>query len=232
MTIDLEDLAAGSSDTLVEKAESKILESQKDDQIEPQRVVGKQQGLSTRLAVVGIFSALALAIGYAFAFIPNVELFTMTIFLAGFLFGKRIGASVGAIASVLFTYFNPLGASQPLLYGTQITLYTLLGLLGGVFRGKKLLSEIQVDTKTVLLLAAIGATFILVFDFLATFAQYTPYIGFSLEALVPYLIMGIPYTLVHVISNIFAFCCLIPVIVSALQPLRIPVVEIPACLPK
>ena len=42
---------------------------------------------SFRVALLGIFTALAVVLGYALVFIPNIELFTLMIFLAGFIMG-------------------------------------------------------------------------------------------------------------------------------------------------
>ena len=46
---------------------------------------------SFRIVLISMFSALAIVLGYMLAYIPNIELFTLSIFLSGFILGKREG---------------------------------------------------------------------------------------------------------------------------------------------
>ena len=86
---------------------------------------------SFRVALLGIFTALAVVLGYALVFIPNIELFTLMIFLAGFIMGKRDGAIVGLMSSFIFVFFNPYGVSPLPLFAYQLVHYVLVGFLGG-----------------------------------------------------------------------------------------------------
>ena len=43
-----------------------------------------------RITLLSTFAALAVVIGYMLVFLPNIELFTLMIFLAGFILGKNI----------------------------------------------------------------------------------------------------------------------------------------------
>ncbi|MHA1733305.1 MAG: hypothetical protein ACTSU5_15265 [Promethearchaeota archaeon] len=183
---------------------------------------GEESKLSIEVAIVGIFSALCLAVGYALVFVPNVELFTMMVFLSGFLFGVYVGASVGSISSMLFAYLNPLGASHLLLYLTQVSLYTLLGAVAGFIRGKSPLDEVEMDGKHIFKFVVTGIVFVLVFDVATTVAQYLPFVGLNASALWAYLVFGAGFTAIHLISNAFSFGCLVPVIVAAVKPLKIP----------
>ena len=72
---------------------------------------------SFRIALISTFSALCIVIGYLLATIPNIELFTLTIFLSGFTLGKRDGMIIGIFSSFIFCFFNPFG-----LLGALITL--------------------------------------------------------------------------------------------------------------
>ncbi|MFX1353396.1 MAG: ECF transporter S component, partial [Promethearchaeota archaeon] len=60
-----------------------------------------------KIVLISMFSALAVVLGYALAYIPNVELFTLTIFLGGFILGKRDGLVIGLLSSLIFVFFNP-----------------------------------------------------------------------------------------------------------------------------
>ncbi len=87
---------------------------------------------SFRVALLGIFTALAVVLGYALVFIPNIELLTLMIFLSGFIMGQRDGAIVGIMSSFIFVFFNPYGVSPIPLFAYQLAHYALVGLLGGV----------------------------------------------------------------------------------------------------
>ena len=86
---------------------------------------------SFRIALISTFTALGIVLGYLLAYIPNIELFTLTVFLSGFTLGKRNGMIVGFLSSLIFCFFNPLGADLPLL-AFQLTHYSLTGLLGAL----------------------------------------------------------------------------------------------------
>ena len=59
------------------------------------------------LVVMAIFIALAIAGGLVLIAVPNVELLSATVFLAGYMLGAVRGAVVGAIAEFLYSFFNP-----------------------------------------------------------------------------------------------------------------------------
>jgi uncharacterized membrane protein len=55
-----------------------------------------------KITYSAIFIALIVGVGYALAFIPNVELVTALIFLAGVLMGWKSGIIIGGIADFCF----------------------------------------------------------------------------------------------------------------------------------
>jgi len=44
---------------------------------------------SFRISLIATFTALAIVLGYAMAYIPNIEVFTLMIFLSGFIMKKK-----------------------------------------------------------------------------------------------------------------------------------------------
>jgi len=87
---------------------------------------------SFRIVLISTFSALAIVLGYLLVYIPNIELFTLMIFLSGFILGKRDGMIVGLLSSFIFCYFNPFGASPLPLLAFQLIHYSITGLLGAL----------------------------------------------------------------------------------------------------
>ena len=65
---------------------------------------------SRLLAVVAIFTALAVGSDFALAGIPNVKLVDALVFLSAYLFGFRTGASIGVLSELIWAYATPWGA--------------------------------------------------------------------------------------------------------------------------
>ena len=76
------------------------------------------------ISFIAIFTAVTIVLGYMMAFIPNLEVFTMMIFLSGFIMSKKEGAIIGLLSSFIFTFFNPLGTSPPPLFIYQVIHYS------------------------------------------------------------------------------------------------------------
>jgi peptidoglycan/LPS O-acetylase OafA/YrhL len=88
---------------------------------------------TSRVALTAVFVALAAALGYLLAPIPNVELVTFTVFAAGTVLGRSRGAIAGGLAIGIFSGLNPHGSglSYPPLYVAQIGATAFAGFAGG-----------------------------------------------------------------------------------------------------
>ena len=65
---------------------------------------------SRSLAVIAVFTALAFGSDFALAGVPNVKLVDALVFLSAYLFGFRVGASVGIFSELIWAYASPWGA--------------------------------------------------------------------------------------------------------------------------
>lgn len=156
------------------------------------------------IARTGVFTALAVSLGYILFFIPNVELISATIFASGWLFGMSVGATVGGISFAIFSLFNPLGASLPPLFLAQVVGGILLGASGYLF--KLVLSPVSLFFK-ILLLGIVGGFLTLVYDVLTNIGGF---IAFTTEkTFFAYLISGIIFSILHIVSNILIFTILL-----------------------
>lgn len=164
-----------------------------------------------KVAQAGVFTALAVAVGYLLFYIPNVELISCAIFAAGWLFGVVVGVAVGGISYAIFSIFNPLGASLPPLFIAQILGGIITGFAGGVLRN--LISSFPVFLKIVTL-GIIGGMITLIYDVITNIGGF---IAFTTEkTFFAYLTTGIIFSLVHIFSNILLFSVLLyPVIAKA-----------------
>ena len=179
---------------------------------------------SFRISLIGTFTALSIVLGYALAYIPNIEVFTLMIFLSGFIMGKKEGTIIGLLSASIFTFFNPLGPSPPPLFIYQLVHYSLTGISGGLakdfmlnrkfFKPKEDLYVFQV----MVIFGVIGGILTFLFDILSTLFG-----GFMVSTSIDYFIasylFGIVFTTVHLIGNILVFIFLLPGLIQIIMKL-------------
>lgn len=172
-----------------------------------------------RVALISIFTALAVVVGYALVFIPNVELFTLMIFLAGFILGKRDGIVVGLMSSFIFVFFNPYGVSPLPLFSYQLAHYSLVGLCGGLTHGYLRKKEFFKPTEdlyvfpVILVFAAIGACITFTFDVITTLIIAVVFYG-TIDSFWPVYLFGLPFTIVHLVGNTLGFIFILPLLIQ------------------
>ena len=179
---------------------------------------------SYRIALLSIFSALAVVLGYMLAYLPNIELFTLMIFLSGFILGKREGLIVGLLSASIFTFFNPLGASPPPLFIYQLVHYSLTGLSGGLVKG--FLSEKEYFNpredlyvfRVMIVFGIAAAILTFTYDILST-AIGGFLVSISVEYFITTYMTGIVFTIVHFIGNILGFVFLLPGLIQLITNL-------------
>lgn len=195
------------------------------ENVEPEKINGSiwLDKISFKIALLGTFTALAVVFGYMLAYIPNIEIFTLTIFLSGFILGNRwktcwLGMVVGLFSSIIFTFFNPLGISPPLLYLYQAVHYSFTGLSGGLVRqflnGKKYFKpeEDVYRFQVILLLAFVGGIITFIYDILSTFfgaILFSQSTNLFTNFLTTY-ISGILFSTIHLIGNVLGFIFILP----------------------
>jgi len=177
-----------------------------------------------RTALIGTFTALSVVLGYLLAYIPNLEIFTLMIFLSGFVLNKRYGALIGLLSSIIFTFFNPLGPSPPPLFVYQLIHYSLTGISGGLtkdfmqnrefFKPKEDLYVYQV----MVIFGVVGGILTFLFDIFSTLFG-----GFIVSITIDYFIatylFGLVFTTVHLIGNILVFVFLLPGLIQLIMKL-------------
>jgi hypothetical protein len=169
----------------------------------------REPGSRARTAAsVGALAALTLAGGYALSGVPNVEVMTLIAFAGGWLTGVAGGAAVGVLGMTLFTSANPYGAAVPLVAAAQVISMGFVGACGGLWgrsSGRRPRSPSAIE------MAALGAGLTAVYD-LTTNAS----IGIAFSQLTPTLVAGIPFALIHIISNALLFGIAGPYLIKGL----------------
>ena len=169
---------------------------------------------SFRIALVSIFTALAVVLGYALAPLLNIELFTLTLFLSGFILGKRDGMIVGISSSFIFCFFNFFG-SDLLLLAFQLIYYTSVGLLGALthqlLRRKKFFTPDKdlYNIQVMVIFGILSGLMTFVYDIISTLV-FAISISGTIDSFLPTLIIGIPSSIIHIVGNTLGFIFILP----------------------
>jgi LytS/YehU family sensor histidine kinase len=165
------------------------------------------------VAQVGIFSALAFVGAYLFIAIPNVEIITAIIFVAGVYLGPRKGLLVGLVGQSLYSTLNPYGMSPPPLFIAQVLNRMLLGYVGGCF--PPFLKSQRRLPLVGFLLGVTGLLLTWLFDITTDFSFFFVS-GFSIEQMKTTFTLGLPFYLLHGLVNMFIFALVLPVVLRGL----------------
>lgn len=156
----------------------------------------------SNVARIAVFAALAFGVNAPFLAIPNIETFSLALFLTGVFLGKFDGLASSLLAGLIFIFFNPNGPQPVLLVGlAQVFGFILFGLAGGILR-KLILTEDH-SGKHIFLMAAAGFFLTLWYDFSTNLAFALTFGPFW-----PTLIGGLSFSIVHIVSNtvLFGLC--------------------------
>ncbi len=124
-----------------------------------------------RPARVALFAALAAAMGFLFSPIPNIELVTFSLFMAGYALGFSAGMAAAVLAVLLYFGMNPYGSSFifPPLLAAQLIAGLFISFLGSLFARVMPPSRLRGPSGRILLLpfAALAALALPIFPTLA-----------------------------------------------------------------
>jgi len=143
------------------------------------------------ISYITIFTALALGLGYLLSYIPNFELVSSTVFLAGVLFGLRSGTLVGILTYLIFGLLNPMGMSPLPLLMAQIIVGILIGSFGGLCHKKR--------WNKAHIILPIGVFITLLSDILTTSAGFLFFP--TKNSFLVYFILGLPFVIWHVFTQ-------------------------------
>ncbi len=156
---------------------------------------------SKKLAMLSIMSAAAVASNYLLIGIANIKFMDLIVFtagyvMAGYVMGPIMGASTGVMIWLIYGTLNPYGFSFPILISTMMG-EALFGLVGGVYGRSSVPSGWGIDPWAAVI--AFITTFI--YDlFTNVVSAYV--VGLPI---VVGLATGIPFMIVHVLSNSLFF---------------------------
>lgn len=159
----------------------------------------KVENFTQRTAIIAVFTAACIASNYILLGIVNVKFMDLIIFIAGYIFGPVTGASIGVLTWLIYGTLNPYGFSLPILVATASG-ETVYGIIGGILGNKRKKCN-SINLTENIKFAIIGFLLTFVYD------QYTNIIsGIMVGIPIPVvLISGIPFSIVHELSNTVFF---------------------------
>jgi len=169
-----------------------------------------------KLVRASIFTALAIGLGFSLIMVPNIELITVIVFIAGMTLGVRWGVLVGGTAEFIFSILNPFGSGLvfPPLLLSQVISMILIGAFGGIFRS--VFFHKEYSKKRIASLAITGFLLTFIFDSLTTLS-YPISVGFDFPQTFGIYLSGIGFTLLHQVSNAIIFPIVVPKVVKNLS---------------
>jgi uncharacterized membrane protein len=153
-----------------------------------------------KISIIVMMTAACIGSNYAMLGIINVKLMDVIVFITGLAFGSGIGMSVGVLSWAIYGLINPYGFVLPILIATA-TMESVYGLVGGLlgreggktFHSNPIVAGVQY--------AIVGLILTIVYD-LVTNIVFAISFGIDLRVA---LIGGLPFTLVHTVSNVGIF---------------------------
>lgn len=172
------------------------------------------------VAAAGAVMGTMVALGYALAGVPNVEVVTLTAFIGGWWLGPVRGGLAASAGEFLFSTFNPMGPALPAVLVGQITGMALTAVTGGLLRAHRarLVGRRPVPAPprraardaafSVPLFAAVGVLVTLAYDVLTNAGSA---IAMGMTRQMPHVIAaGVAFSILHVVSNAVVFGVLAP----------------------
>jgi hypothetical protein len=168
---------------------------------------------SQSVAIVTVFTALIVGSDYVMVGWANVKLLDTLVFLAAYLFGFRIGASVGVLSEFIWAYATPWGSPgyiAPFLVAGEV-IYALAGSAASRIWAR----EPDFRSETSLAIGGLIAICAFVWDLETEIGtaliQFWPSV--TIGNYVGTVILGLPFTLAHELSDFVFGAYLIPTVI-------------------
>jgi len=168
---------------------------------------------STRqISMIAVMTAACVATNYLLIGFVNIKFMDLIVFVSGLTFGAFVGSSVGTLTWLVYGTINPYGFSLPILLATCLG-ETIFGLAGGLLGRLGFLDDAGLGRSRILTegfkFAALGFLLTFMYDFFTNVVS-----AYSLGLpLMPVIVAGIPFALLHEVSNAgFFFVGVVPLL--------------------
>jgi hypothetical protein len=176
--------------------------------------------LKRYITIISVFSALAVASNYAMLPLFQVKLMDSLVFIAAYLFGFRVGASVAAVTWLVYGSLNPLGAAGfPLLLVLMVgeAIYAVSGaFLGRIWNRSTSFGGGQSYLSRSLILGVTGLFSAFAYD-IWTNAVDGALIYRSMQGVLIRIVSGAPFALIHEVADFLFFALAVPALIVSIS---------------
>lgn len=167
-----------------------------------------------KVALIAVFTALAVATDYAMLPLTNIKLMDSIVFVSSLAYGLEVGTAVGAFTWLVYGTVNPLGADGGVLLVILIISETVYAVLGSLAR--RVLEPGASVPKRSLFWGSLGLIGAFLYD-LNTIITPTLISGAPLSIAIASLVPAIPFMVAHEVSDFFFFATAAPVIYGTIR---------------
>jgi hypothetical protein len=168
-----------------------------------------------RIAVISLFTALAIATDYAMLPLSNIKLMDSIVFVSSLAFGLGVGASVGALTWLVYGSVNPLGPDSGFLLVLLIVSETVYAFLGSAARRMLGFEESRIPVRS-LFWGALGLIGAFLYD-LNTIVTPALVAGEPPAAAFASLLPAAPFMVAHEVSDFVFFATVAPALYLAVR---------------
>ena len=168
-----------------------------------------------KIYISAMLTAVGVILGYLFLSIPNVELVTATVFIAGFFLGPLFGVLVGVVTEFIYSALNPMGMAAPNLLLAQILGMALAGYAGGKVQQNGWYKKSPLVQ--IIIFGTAGFLITLLFDVLTTLSFVFILSGGDLNKILSSFFVGMTFYVIHITVNTVIFAVLVPILISRLS---------------
>ena len=180
---------------------------------------------TTRKALLAsLLISATVVLGIALAGVPNVELMTITVFVAGYMLGARLGVVVGVVSITVHSLLNPLGAALPPLLLAQVVGFLLIG-LGGALVGPRIAS-FRYRLAAILVSGVVGFLLTFIYDICTNIGAFFTISGDQApSSLIKFVTAGLAFMAMHLVWNATLFFVVLTPVVVVLKKYRLEIQE-------
>jgi len=167
-----------------------------------------------KVAVIALFTALAVTTDYMMLPFANIKLMDTIVFVSALMFGLETGASVGALTWLVYGSVNPLGSAFGPLLVILIASETVYAFLGSLARRVFSFETAGIPARS-LFWGCLGLIGAFIYDVI-TILVPTMVTGVSFGVAITSFVPAIPFMLAHEISDFAFFATAGPILVGAI----------------
>ncbi len=168
---------------------------------------------SKKASLIAVLVAACIGSNYALLGVANFKVMDLLVFVSGFVFGSTVGASIGVLTWMVYGVLNPYGFVPQIWIVTMLS-EAIYGIMGG-FLAKSISLADYSNSRVVVRVLFGAAGFLLTFIYdLVTNVAFALTFGIPIMAA---LISGIPFAIIHELSNLILFGVCSPPLISILE---------------